>query len=946
MHRLNAFLTAALLLAGVAACTYNPSFQGDSGVVCKDNNGCPSGYHCALKTGEKTGFCCNKPDNNACFAQGPSPDAPSAPKDVLAADAPADLNGTGDGPAYPDVNPADHGGTQVPDSGSPGLVDATADNGGTDGSGNSDAPVGTGDAPVGGGDAPVATGGTDAGDTGGAAGDGGITVVGDAGASRSFTATPTLIFVGDSSTLTWSVTGATTLSIAPGIGSVLDKTSQVVTPTQTTTYTLTLNGSVSAQVTVTVLPASFAATDSMTTGRDRPTATLLQDGKVLIAGGWGSSGSSNILSPLIQSAEQFDPATGQFVATGSMTDKRGSHTATLLQDGKVLIAGGYNDIDSVNDLYLTTMTAELYDPATGQFTATGSMSQKRAHHTATLLQNGKVLIAGGAYVDANVSGYVVYLASAELYDPGTGKFTAIGGMSLARSDHTATLLQNGKVLIAGETAELFDPSVNKFTSTTGSMTISRWYHTATLLPDGRVLIAGGYGKGNAYASAELYDPATGKFAATGSMTEVRESHTATLLSDGKVLITGGEDDANYLTLASAELYDPTVGTFVGTHSMTVERLEHTATLLRNGMVLIAGGATDSTSASGTADLYGGTGGSCTGTMCAGTCSDLTTEVNNCGACGTKCSAISPSTALCTESSCLVTLASGQQNTSGIAVDATSVYWTDTGAGSVMRVAIAGGSPTTLASGQGTPDVVAIDATSVYWTNEGTYANSNNDGTVVKVAKAGGSLTTLASGQIDPIGIAVDGTSVYWTNHGSSDTNGTVMKVAVGGGTPTTLASGQTNPYSIAVDGTNVYWTNEGTSNNSYADGTVMKAAKGGGVLATVASGQKEPHGIAIDATSVYWTNQGDETVMKTAIGGGTPTTLASVSTSPAYLAVDATSVYWTNYTDGSLMKVPTSGGTPTIIASSKEARHGIAIDATSVYWTTEDTGMVRKLTPK
>ncbi len=157
MHRRNAFLTAALLLAGVAACTYNPSFQVDaSTLVCKDNNGCPSGYHCALKPGEQTGFCCNKSDNAACF--GPQDRLlmrPALRTDVLATDAPPNLNGTSDGSAPPDVNPADRGATQVTDSSSPSFVDATADlagdrtgSGGTGGSGNSDAAGGCQRRPV------------------------------------------------------------------------------------------------------------------------------------------------------------------------------------------------------------------------------------------------------------------------------------------------------------------------------------------------------------------------------------------------------------------------------------------------------------------------------------------------------------------------------------------------------------------------------------------------------------------------------------------------------------------------------------------------------------------------------------------------------------------------------------------------------------------------------
>jgi len=348
---------------------------------------------------------------------------------------------------------------------------------------------------------------------------------------------------------------------------------------------------------------TFTSTGSMATGRAGFTATLLCDGRVLVAG--GISGSP--LSTFLASAEVYNPATGAFAPTGAMAAARQGATATRLRDGRVMVAGG---IDASGE---ALSSAELYDPTTGTFSATGSMTAPRLGQSAVLLTDGRVLIAGGG-TDAKTA------ASAELYDPATGTFSLTGSMTGIRSGVPSTLLADGRVLIAGgdtsadgiplPTAELYDPKTGTFSRTGPTLTplISQ---TATLLSDGRVLMAGGGGTSGVTSAAEVYDPATGKFSATGSMTLGRVSHIATPLPDGLVLIAGGStldaSGGNTSTTATVELYSPKTGLFSATGSMSTARAFQTATVLPDGRVLIVGGEdTDSagkSAALASAELY-------------------------------------------------------------------------------------------------------------------------------------------------------------------------------------------------------------------------------------------------------------------------------------------------------------------------------------------------------
>ena len=327
---------------------------------------------------------------------------------------------------------------------------------------------------------------------------------------------------------------------------------------------------------------AWTATGNLNTARSRHTATRLPDGRVLVTGGSGDPTGSAIAS-----VEIFDPATGSWTLTAPMNERRILHTANLLSDGRVLAVGGLIGIGASDPMLAR---ADLFDPATKTWTPIGDLNEARANHSATLLPDGHVLVAGGR---AAPSSTLPEIGSAELLDPAKGSWTDSGDLDEARARHTATLLPDGQVLVAGGqsgpaggSAERFDPVTGTWTATGNLNTRREEGHTATVLSDGRrVLVAGG--KGGAARGAELYDPATGTWTTTGNLNIRREGHTASLLTDGRVLVAGGEGkDAR----SSAELYDPASGTWTPAGNLNTPRDEgHTATLLRDGRVLVAGG---------------------------------------------------------------------------------------------------------------------------------------------------------------------------------------------------------------------------------------------------------------------------------------------------------------------------------------------------------------------
>ena len=346
---------------------------------------------------------------------------------------------------------------------------------------------------------------------------------------------------------------------------------------------------------------TWSSTGTMISARDGHTATILTNGKLLAAGGTNNG-------VALTSAELYNSAAGTWASTGSMNTARSHARAVLLSNGSVLVMGG-----CVNDcLSATTNSAELYNPNTGTFTATGSMVQARAEFGVTLLANGQVLVAGGctAY-DAN--GCSSTTNKAEIYNPSTGTWKATAALRAARHAMTATTLASGKVLVAGgataasdalNSTEIYDPTAKTWTLGTKMVTARSDYASITL-GTGKILFMGGENiNGVSIKNAELYDPTTGKFTATGNMTATRVEHTAVLLANGNVLVSGGNNQTvNGATpLASAELYNPTTGTWSTTGSMSNARAGHTSTVLHNGNVVNAGGS-DAVNELNSAELY-------------------------------------------------------------------------------------------------------------------------------------------------------------------------------------------------------------------------------------------------------------------------------------------------------------------------------------------------------
>lgn len=332
-------------------------------------------------------------------------------------------------------------------------------------------------------------------------------------------------------------------------------------------------------------------------GYYKHTADLLPDGSVLIAGGYGFTG-------LHTYAERYLPGQTGVRQSAKLLTPRQAHASAPLPDGRILIAGGYERVTSANYYDFVFKSSEIYDPATDSFSPGPQMNVARREHTMTPLADGRVLVIGG--IAQNGYDFVAN-SQTEIYSPVDGKFTATGSMKDPRWMHSATRLKDGRVLVTGgrpnnclvscsvdglRTAEIYDPATGKWTPT-GPLHISRYGHSAPLLPDGRVLIIGGestenLGPSDQVREVEVYDPATGTFSTFGFLKDGRGFHALAELHDGRFLIAGGNENSSQ-PMYTTEILDPQTRTSVKGPDMRDYRVGARAVKLQGGEVLIVGG---------------------------------------------------------------------------------------------------------------------------------------------------------------------------------------------------------------------------------------------------------------------------------------------------------------------------------------------------------------------
>jgi N-acetylneuraminic acid mutarotase len=333
--------------------------------------------------------------------------------------------------------------------------------------------------------------------------------------------------------------------------------------------------------------SSWIPANPMNKARAFFVAAELPHGDILVAGGFDGNASP----PNFADSEMYNRHTGLWTLTAPMNNARSAPVAVQLENGRVLVIGGFNENFTVLN------TAEIYDPRSNKWSLTGPLNVARVEDFAAVLLPGrKVLVAGGTASDGTA------LKSAEIYDEATNKWTPTASMNIGRSEFATVMLHDGRVLVTGglteapvsptPTAEIFDAAKGTWTFT-GSMRTGRSDHAAVVLRDGQVLVAGGTASElrARFASAEIFDPDTGNWTLTGDMTSPRSEaeYAAVLLPDGRVLVPGGYI-AHETATSSADLYDPETGTWAPAGFMSNPRTGHVAIVLPgNRGVLVMGG---------------------------------------------------------------------------------------------------------------------------------------------------------------------------------------------------------------------------------------------------------------------------------------------------------------------------------------------------------------------
>jgi len=364
-------------------------------------------------------------------------------------------------------------------------------------------------------------------------------------------------------------------------------------------FGLTRGGGEDGETATAALPAigAWSPVPDLVNIRGTTAAVVLKDGKALAIGG-------GVGSQAVAAVEVFDPAAGVWQSTGSLNAARRGHQAVLLGDGRVLVAGGIAEGELL-------ASAEIYDPGTAKWTTTAPMSVARLGSTLTLLTNGNVLVTGGTAADtASGSGGGQTIrpdATAEIFNVAAGRWTkTAGAMSTPRFEHSATALDDGKVLIAGgqgppisgataalATTEVYDPAVDSFRKS-NDMSDARFNHVALKLPDRTVMVVGGAGGTNGDTSlttAEVFNPGNGSWTAAGTLTGSRTGHVAAVFPDGRVVVAAGESvtRGNRRSLDTAEIFTLEKREWRSAGKMNCPRSEPSAALLGDGSVLVVAG---------------------------------------------------------------------------------------------------------------------------------------------------------------------------------------------------------------------------------------------------------------------------------------------------------------------------------------------------------------------